>query len=182
MIGWADPLAATRVNRRVARLGLRRIGPHRLGPGGRAPLLRGIGLHGDPEGTGDCQWSSPPGRVVEISVAPRLPGRFLALHLGLPLRGLGAVEWLGLTLRGAADPGLSIRPCLRSGLASGGFHDSFFPRNIALVPMEAEVAVQLCPRHDATIPTRARWREIVLFLPPARAFALALHDLRISVG
>lgn len=148
-------------------------GPH-VRPEGAAFFL-----HRDPEARGALEWASPRGRLVELKVAEDAPCRFLALHVPLPLRDLRQTEWLGLALRGAGDPVLSLRACLRSGLPGGGFHDSFFPRNLPQPPHETDMTLALCPARDFDLPLRAGWRDLILFLPPGQRLAWSLHDLRI---
>lgn len=144
-----------------------------------APLPPGLVLHADPEAPRSGRWQSPRGRLLELETRPETSGRWLGLHLPLPLDDLSPLAWIGLAARSAASEALAVRVCLRSGLAAGGFRDCFFDRHLLSQPAESDHLDMLAPDRCPDLPQRAPWREIVLFLPPHRPLAWALHDLRL---
>lgn len=187
MTSLRNTIAIMRLNLRLARAARSAGGGGETGAG--AASAAGLHLHRDPEAPGDARCHSPRGRLVEIEPGPAGEGRFLALHLALPLPHLDGTDRLTLALRGATDRPMTIRPCLRSGLAKGGFHDSFFPTGLWLGPVAADRMAVLFIAQDAGLPPRARWRELVLFLPagaaagavPGGTSRLSIHDLRVML-
>lgn len=145
------------------------------------PLPGGLLLNADPAGRVTGRWSSPAGRLIEIETEVAEPGRWLGLHLPLPAEDLAGRLWIVLALRTSAAAATAIRPCLRSGLAEGGFRDDFFPRAVLAQPRESDHLDRLAPDHLPDLPLQAPWRELVLFLPPATGLHLVLHDLRLAL-
>jgi hypothetical protein len=146
---------------------------------GRLDLSPGLSLRVDPAARMAVAWDSPAGRILQLRITCLRPGDWLGLHLALPPLDLGPVAWLGIAARAAGDPAVLIRACLRTGLPAGGFHDTFFDRHLLAQSGAADHADLIAPAHRPDLPARAPWREAVLFLPPARSFALALHELRL---
>lgn len=144
-----------------------------------AALPEGLALHADPAARMTGRWQSPRGRLLELETRPEAPGGWLALHLALPLTDLAGPGWIGLAVRSAAAEALAIRVALRSGLAEGGFLDSFFDRQILSQPAESDHVDLMAPDRRPDLPETAPWRELVLFLPPDRGIGWALHDLRL---
>ena len=87
------------------------------------------------------------------------PGRWLGLHLALALPDLAAVGWLGFAARSAATPAMTLRACLRSGLAAGGFFDTFFDKHILSQSAETDHLDMIAPAHQPDLPLCAPWRE-----------------------
>jgi len=145
------------------------------------PLTPGLFLRRDPAGAIDGTWCSPARRLLELETRVAQAGDWLGLHLSLPLDDLAGIGWIGLVVRSAADQSLILRPCLRSGLAAGGFHDQFFPRHVLSQPGETDHHDLIAPDRLPDLPIRAPWRELILFLPPAHSIRWALHDLRVFV-
>jgi hypothetical protein len=151
-----------------------------FGPGTRATdLAPGLMFHADPAGTIAGQWSSPAGRLIEISADITTPGKWFALHVTIPLPDLTGLTWIGLILRSSAARSCVIWPCLRSGLEGGGFRDDFFARHILAQSRESDHHDILATPWHPDLPAQAPWREIILFLPSAEGFRLVIHDLRI---
>ncbi|SMY09239.1 hypothetical protein LOM8899_03404 [Flavimaricola marinus] len=144
-------------------------------------LAPGVMLHLDPEARFSGTWSSPDGRLVEMHTEATRPGAWFGLHIALPgeAADLGHVRWIGIVARTSALHAAAIRVGLRSGLAEGGFQDSFFGRHILSQPRQSDHHDLLCPADLPDLPQRADWRELVLFLPPAAPLDWVLHDLRI---
>lgn len=159
------------------------------------PLPPGLALQADPAAGMAGRWQSPRGRLLELEALPEAPGRWFGLHLALPSalwpddraeeRGPGEPPpepppgWIGFAARTAAGSVLGLRACLRSGLPEGGFHDAFFDRPITSEPAETDHLDMMAPDRRPDLPRRAPWREFILFLPPDRGLAWALHDLRL---
>lgn len=139
-------------------------------------LPGGLLLHADPEGLHEGRWSSPSGRLLELTVEARRPGRWLALHVPLePWEPTGTL-WVALLLRATAYPATVLRPALRRGRAEG-FEDLFGERHLLAQGREGDGAV-LWPL-DRLGAEPGPWREMVLFLPSAASFRLSLHALRV---
>ena len=144
-----------------------------------APLPHGLAFHVDPDAGMTGRWQSPRGRLLELTTTPKAPGKWLGLHLTLPLTDLSGLTWIGIAARSAAGSAMAVRVCLRSGRAEGGFHDEFFDRQILSQPAESDHVDLLAPDRRPNLPQKAPWREIILFLPPDRGITWALHDLRL---
>ena len=130
----------------------------------------------------DLRWSSPRDRLLEVTGTAAAPADWLALRLTLDLPDLAGLAGVGLWLRGAADPALTLRAVLRSGAPSDsgdGHLDAAQDRQI-LCHATASDHTALWPT-DTTpdLPATAPWRELLLFLPPHRPVTLSLHALRV---
>lgn len=150
--------------------------------GSSVGLCPGVTLHLDPGADLTGTWSSPAGRLIEMHTAVTRPGAWFGLHIGLPAEAadLGPRRWIGIVARTSALRAMAIRVALRSGLETGGgFQDSFLPRHILSQPRQSDHHDILCPADLPDLPSRAPWREVVLFLPPATPVDWVLHDLRI---
>lgn len=137
----------------------------------------GFFLHAAPGlGVGGT-WRSPPDRVLELEITAQESGDWMALHLRLEgVENLGGA-WIGFACRHAAPEQQMIRPALRSGTQSG-FSDCFFDKHILTTPQPRNHLDAINMATNRTIPERAPWRELVLFLPP-RTLCWHLHDLRL---
>lgn len=146
---------------------------------GVAPVP-GIALQADPALALAGHYQSPAGRLLELEVQVSGQGSWLALHVALSAPDLSGASWLTLTSRSAAGQATMIRPCLRSGL-SEGFVDCFFDKHILAtrVPQSHVDGIHLPTTRS--IPDRAPWRELVLFLP-RESFRWHLHDLGLHVA
>jgi hypothetical protein len=142
-------------------------------------LAPGVMLHADPASTITGHWSSPAGRLAEISARVIRPGAWFALHVTIPLPDLTGLTWIGLILRSSAAKTCLIRPCLRSGRTDGGFHDHFLARHVLSRSRESDHHEIIPLSWHPDLPLQAPWREVILFLPPAEDTHLMLHDLRI---
>lgn len=137
----------------------------------------GIAFHADPGLGLSGRYSSPAGRLLELSARISGVGDWAALHIALDLPDLGGLGWIGFACRTAAPREVMIRPCLRTG-EEGGFADRFFPKHILSGP---EVRGHLDAFDLAEVPELPRaapWRELVLFCPRTD-FDWHLHDLRV---
>jgi hypothetical protein len=145
----------------------------------RVEIGRGLHLHADPALRLEGTWRSPRGRIVEIDSRPRGTGHWLGLHLALSAGDLSRMAVLGFACRTVAAEAQVLNPCLRSGTMDG-FVDSFFDKNVLSRPVEAAHvdAFSLDLRDD--VPTKAPWREIVLFLPVA-PISWSLIDMRVFI-
>lgn len=141
------------------------------------PLLPGIDLHADPALEMAGHYRSPEGRILEIDAQPAGKGEWAALHIALPARDLGSYGALGFALRGAAPDMRVLRACLRSGTGDG-FVDCFFDKHILLRSEDSSHVDALAVQERSYLPNEARWRELILFLPP-QTFQLSLVDLRV---
>lgn len=147
-----------------------------LAPGDLSP---GLWWHLDSSAGLTGTWSSPRGRLVELETEVTAPAAFLALHLSLPEPDLHRHAWVGLVARTAAAEATTIRPCIRSGLSDGGFHDLFLPRQILSQSTPTDHHDLIAPAHTPDLPRAAPWRELILFLPSRRPVRWVLHDLRV---
>ena len=145
----------------------------------------GFCLHAAPELGAGGTWRSPAGRVLELDITTREGGQnrgnWMALHLRLEgatdLAGDLTGGWIGFACRHAAPEQQMIRPVLRSG-TQDGFSDCFFDKHILATPEARNHLDAINMATNRTIPERAPWRELVLFLPK-RALRWHLHDLRL---
>jgi hypothetical protein len=137
-----------------------------------------IRLHPDPAGEYHIKVSSPRARLLELEVAVTRPGAWLGLHVPLHLTDLSGIRWLGFAARSNAGQAIAVRACIRSGI-DGGFFDVFFDKHILSQTGQTDHVDMLSPDHLPELPKIAKWREIILFLPPAHGFGWALQDLRL---
>lgn len=143
-------------------------------------LLPGLSLHADPalEIEGTCR--SPEGCILELDARSGTGrGEWFGLHLGLPATDLGNRGVLGFAARIAAPEVQLVRACVRSGV-EGGFVDCFFDKHLLFYPEEASHLDALPVHQRDALPLEARWRELILFLPP-ESFRLSLLDLRLFI-
>ncbi len=146
-----------------------------LGPG--TEILPGLVFHAHAGLGAEGHWRSPPGRLLDLEVTTTGEGPWMALHLSLGAPDLAECGVVGLACRSAAADQLVIRTCLRSGTADG-FEDSFFDKHLLARPEEATYLDALPVHRGERVPLRARWRELVLFLP-TRSLRWSLIDLRV---
>jgi len=149
------------------------------GPLNDVPLVKGLIFRIDPAARITGQWSSPRGRLIELRSEVAQPGAWFGLHVTLALPDLRRVAWLGFVARTASLDAIGIRPCLRSGLPGGGFHDAFFDRHILAHAAETDHHDIMDPARQPGLPPQAPWREFILFLPPRQGITWSLHDLRL---
>ncbi len=151
--------------------------------GGEGPLAdgsecaAGVVVHADPALGLAGHFTSPAGRLLELSARISGRGDWVGLHVTLDLPDLAGLGWVGLACRSAAPEDVMVRPCLRSG-TQDGFADHFFAKHILSGPeaMAHLDALDLTAMPD--LPRTAPWRELVLFLPRTD-FTWHLHDLRV---
>jgi hypothetical protein len=142
--------------------------------------LPAIGLRLMADGGADMnvQWSSPRDRLLQINSTPAAPADWFALRLTLDIPDLSDIAGLGLWLRGAADPALTLQAVLRS--AAGDTHvDSPLDRQILCHAATSDHTALWLRDRAPDLPTRADWRELLLFLPAHRPITLSLHALRL---
>lgn len=141
-------------------------------------FLPGLALHADPVLELSGRYRSPEGRILELEAKTGpAPGHWLALHLRVPAQDIRNNGVFGFIARSSAPEILVARACLRSGV-EGGFVDCFFDKHILIRPEETlHMDVLSLPYHEQ-VPTRAPWRELILFLP-TQDFKLSLADLRV---
>lgn len=138
----------------------------------------GLHLSVDPQAQTQISWSSPAGRLIDLTSTVTKPGRWCALRLTLDLPDLGGIAGLGLWLRSAADTALVTRACLRSG-TDDGHVDCYFEREILSHAATSDHHAVMMMDRTPDLPIKAPWREFLLLLPPYRSANLALHALRL---
>ena len=140
----------------------------------------GFSLHADPGlGVGGI-WRTPSDRVLELEITTQGAGDWLALHLRLDAVDDLTGAWIGFACRHAAPEQQMIRPVLRSAV-DDGFSDQFFAKHILSTPAPRNHLDAINLATTRTIPARATWRELVLFLPvptPEQSLRWDLQDLR----
>lgn len=143
------------------------------------PLAPGINLFADPALQISGRVRSPQGRLLEIDATMGAPGGWFGLHIGLGAPDLTHRGIVGIASRGTSAQMQVLRAALRSG-ESDGFVDCFFDKHILTSPEGASHldAIPLAERD--TVPAKAPWRELVLFLP-TQSFQLSLQDLRLFI-
>ncbi len=148
--------------------------------GRRADALpvTGVQLDCDPTAQTDLHWSSPRGRLLELSATPTVPGKWLLLRLTLDLPDLSQCAALGFWLRGAADPALVMQALIRSGTADGHV-DCVFDRDILCYAASSDHSALMLTDRTPDLPLRAPWRTFELLLPPWRPVTLAIEALRL---
>lgn len=149
----------------------------------------GFSLHADPGFGVGGTWRAPSDRVLELEITTQGPGDWLALHLRLERVKDLTGAWIGFACRHAAPQQQMIRPVLRSGPGLGpnsgaddGFSDHFFAKHILSTPEPRNHLDAINLATTRTLPARARWRELVLFLPspaPEQTLRWDLQDLRV---
>lgn len=137
----------------------------------------GVAFHADPGLGLSGRYTSPAGRLLELSARMTGAGDWAALHIALDLPDLAGLGWVGFACRTAAPKEVMVRPCLRTG-GEDGFADRFFAKHILSgpEPLGHLDAFDLAATPD--LPRAAPWRELVLFLPRTD-FDWHLHDLRV---
>lgn len=143
-----------------------------------AHLAPGIFFLRDEEAEMKAEWSSPRGRILDLKTEVARPGRWFGLHVGLPLLDLSDTAYLGFVMRSSALRPVTFGACLRSGLAEGGFVDTFFDRQVLSRIEETDHIAMLPPPRRPQLPAKAEWREFVLFLPTQQGVDWSLIDLR----
>ncbi len=126
------------------------------------------------------RWSSPRGRLLEVTSSPTVAADWFALRLTLDLPNLSAVAGVGLWLRAAADPALTLRAVLRSGQGDGHLEAPQDRLILCHATASDHTALWPCDMTPA-LPATAPWRELLLFLPAWRPVTLSLHALRVFV-
>lgn len=142
-------------------------------------LVPGLWLNADPALGLGGSFSSPAGRLLEISATTANPGNWIGLHATLPVDDLSGVGVIGFAARIAAPDTHIVRACIRSG-TENGFEDCFFDKHLLFRPEEASHLDAIAVGRRLDLPDRAPWRELILFLP-TQSFDLSLIDLRVFV-
>jgi hypothetical protein len=124
------------------------------------------------------QWSSPRDRLLEVTGTVTAPADWLVLRLTLDLPDMADLAGVGLWLRGAADPALTLRAVLRSGQGDGHL-DATQDRQILCHATASDHSILWLRDTTPNLPVTAPWRELLLFLPAYRAITLSLHAMRI---
>ncbi|WP_273691274.1 hypothetical protein [Ketogulonicigenium vulgare] len=163
------PLAVWRLYRQA--LPQRALHRPRLQPG----PIRSIRLHADPSGNYQIRWSSPARRVIELEVNCMTPGAWLGLHLPFRVSLFRPKAGLSFAMRAAAIPPLPVYAVLRVPQDGARFRDIPFDRPALVLP-QTGYHFGAC---SDPLPL-SRWREFILFLPPAQDFCLTLHDLQLG--
>lgn len=134
----------------------------------------GVGLHADPGLRLRGNWSSPAGRILELSATVLGKGDWVGLHVKVDLPDISLFNWFGFMCRSVAPKPIMIRACLRSGTETG-FRDDFFPQHILAhdTPQSHVDVLHLATMRP--VPIRSPWRELILFLP-CETFTFHLHD------
>jgi hypothetical protein len=138
----------------------------------------GLQLVSDPAAVMDLQWSSPRGRLLELSTTVTTPGKWLLLRLTLDLPDLTDCAGLGFWLRSAADPALVMQALLRSGTPDGHI-DCVFDRDILSHAASSDHSALMLTDRTPDLPRQAPWRMFELLLPPWRPVTLAIDALRV---
>lgn len=138
----------------------------------------GLSLFADPALAVAGHWRSPAGRLLELDIDTAGHGDWIALHVTVNAPDLTRTGFVGFGCSSAGTGMQVIRPCLRSGLADGGFIDCFFDRHILTRPGPVSHVDALHVPTRRRIPETAPWRELLLFLPTA-PLRWHLHDLRV---
>ncbi len=124
------------------------------------------------------QWSSPRDRLLEVTSTLTAPADWFALRLTLDLPDLSNMAGVGLWLRAAADPALTVQAVLRSAMDDGHV-DAPFERQILCHAAPSDHTALWLRDRTPDLPTTADWRELLLFLPAHRPITLSLHALRL---
>lgn len=143
----------------------------------RVKFMPGFSLHADPELQLTGRYSSPKGRLLELDATTGASGGWIGLHLAFSAHNLKDFGMLGFAARTSAPETTVLRACLRSG-TKDSFIDCFFDKHMLLRPEEASHLDALPVGYRDDLPTKAEWRELILFLP-TETFRLSLIDLRV---
>lgn len=140
--------------------------------------VTGLRLMAAPGARIAARWSSPRDRLLEVTSTVEAPADWFVLRLTLDLPDLAALAGLGLWLRAAADPALTLRAVLRSA-AGDGHVDAPVERQILCHATPSDHTALWLRDRSPDLPVTADWRELLLFLPAHRPVALSLHALRL---
>ena len=146
---------------------------------GETVFLPGLTLHADPTLRISGSYTSPTGRLLDITAHMAGDGNWCGLHIALPANDLTQYAMVGFAARFSAGHTQVARACLRSGVEDG-FVDHFFDKHLLLRPQEASHLDALSVHHSQNVPLQAPWREVIVFLP-TQDFQVSLIDLRIFV-
>ncbi|SFL64741.1 hypothetical protein SAMN04488004_1366 [Loktanella salsilacus] len=148
--------------------------------GSGSGALPAVGLHllTDPGADMTLNWSSPRGRLIEVTTTITAPGKWCVLRLDLDLPDLSACAGLGFWLRSAASPALVMQALIRSG-TDDGHVDCVFERDILSHAAASDHTGMMLTDRTPDLPCHAPWRMFELLLPPYRPITLAIDALRL---
>lgn len=149
-----------------------------LAPG--QALVPGIFFTWDGESEMRVTGKSQPGQLLEAGFTASRPGQWLSLHVALGAADLTGAQTFGLVCKSASPYATTFQPCLRSGLAEGGFSDHFFRKRVLTHGQPSLHLDALLMEADPELPRTAPWRELVLFFRPETS-RIDLQDLRLFI-
>lgn len=123
------------------------------------------------------RWRSEEGVALDLEATLLGDNGWAALHIAMPFESTVPYGMLGFAARTQASTATESRICLRSGVESG-FEDTFFEQNLVFLPQETSHLGVLEFHNYTSVPQRAPWRDLIVFLP-AHSFSLRLIDFRI---
>ncbi len=136
-------------------------------------------LSWDSAGRATGTFKTGAGKVLELAYEVLKTPRWVSLHLQLGAIDFGDAAVFGIVCKSRAAQAATIRPCLRSA-STTGFEDAFFDKHVVSFS-EASTHVdllRLAGRSD--VPTKAPWRELILFFQTSSA-SFEIQDLRVFV-
>ena len=142
-------------------------------------LVPGIFFGLDPEANNTVQIDSRPGDLMTMRFQVDRPGRWLTLNLGIGGADLSACKIIGFVCKSDAPMTATCRVSVRSGV-EGGHRDAFFVKTMVSYPTTSLHLDVLELEGHPDIPTRAPWREVVMFFEVATS-EIALRDFRLIV-
>ena len=136
-----------------------------------------FGIDREGEVTGRCATGGE--SLLRLDYTCGKSPRWLALHLTVGGLDLDKAAVFGVVCKTRAPRAATFRLCLRSA-APAGFVDAFLPKHVvAFADTSTHVDLLKLQEHE-NVPTRADWRELILFFQPQSA-AFDLLDLRVFI-
>lgn len=144
----------------------------------RVDLVPDVFITFDHEGEIEGAFSSPEGSLLSMSYRVIKPPRWVALHFAMGDVDFSGHSVLGIVARSEAPVATMFRMCVRSG-TEDGFSDCFFSKHVvSFSEVSTHIDLLRFGQDGKSIPSRAPWRELILFFKIADQ-KLTVNDLKI---
>lgn len=139
----------------------------------------GVFLSIDPEGDVSGEISNGHDGLIALNYTVLKKPRWLGVHMIMGNVDLSQAAIAGVVCKSHAQEAATYRICLRSG-TDQGFQDTFFPKHIVAFQQESVHVDILKLSSFDEIPSKATWRELILFFQTTSA-AIDIRDLRFFI-
>ena len=147
--------------------------------GGKQPVADGVFFSTDPDAGISGEFRSDATNMVSVTMQASGSPRWQALHIELGEMNLSQASAFGVVARSVAPSSITTRFCVRSGNGDQ-FVDTFFSKTMASFSKPSTHLDVIDVAATADLPTRAEWRDLILFFR-AGDVSLDLLDLRLFV-